>query len=641
MNNLLHIGGVELGPTKSKPGFAMIGSLVFVIFLGLFISGCVAPIGVQRVTTRQAYNQVDANALRNTKPSASTLTLLHHLDLAELAMKNPEAAVRALHEKALLTGDRDLLFCLSELSYLAARQVERSVKPWDTRDPRDYYLGSAVYAWLFLFGDGETPPPGAFDRRYRAACDFYNHSLGLALTDKKSTNGIVKLQDGRRRLPVGEIHIQIHHVDERSLSAGFDRILLADSFLVKGLSTRNREPGLGTPVICVKPETSRWAYRSSTPASILLQCPSSLAAVATTNGTASLGLYSPFETTSVKIGSAEVPIESDLTAHLAYNLSDSRVWKLGRLHFLAPAEHIPSQLLQNQPYNPERIPLVLVHGTFSSPLTWAEMANTILSDPVLRRRYQIWSFIYGSGNPLVRSIGDFRGALQTEIDRLDPAGTNQLLRQMVVIGHSQGGLLTKSAVVHTGDEIWNIISTNRLEDLRVSEAERSRIRKSLYLEPLPFVKRVVFIATPHRGSYLSGSFARRLAQRVVNLPSALRSRSRDVLQLTSGSELGKFISGRMPTSLDGMSPRNPALLAIAKVPIDDNVRAHSIIPVKSEKDLEKARDGVVAYESAHLENVDSECVVVCGHSCLNQPATIREVQRILHLHLQEGAQPAK
>src|SRR4029078_7848002 len=115
--------------------------------------------------------------------------------------------------------------------------------------------------------------------------------------------------------------------------------------------------------------------------------------------------------------------------------------KLGNLQFLAPAERFPSQLMLNQPYHPNLIPVVFVHGTFSSPVTWAEMANTLIADPMLREHYQIWSFIYGSGNPLVRSIAEFRAALSDRVHELDPAGTNAALHQMVIIGHSQGGLL--------------------------------------------------------------------------------------------------------------------------------------------------------------------------------------------------------
>ena len=131
------------------------------------LGGCMAPIGADRVTTRQAYAQVDANALRTGKASGETVSILHRYDLDRLAVRQPDEAVRQLHQQAVATGDRDLLFALAELSYVAGEQIRHSVKPWDPRDARDYYLGSAVYAWLFLFGEGKDAPPGAFDRRFR------------------------------------------------------------------------------------------------------------------------------------------------------------------------------------------------------------------------------------------------------------------------------------------------------------------------------------------------------------------------------------------------------------------------------------------------------------------------------------------
>ena len=59
--------------------------------------------------------------------------------------------------------------------------------------------------------------------------------------------------------------------------------------------------------------------------------------------------------------------------------------------------------------------------------------------------------MYGSGNALPISAAELRDALTATIQKLDPQGTNALLRQMVVIGHSQGGLLTKLTATSTGD----------------------------------------------------------------------------------------------------------------------------------------------------------------------------------------------
>ena len=167
----------------------------------LWLAGCTAPIGADRVSTRQAYAQVDANALRTGKPSAETVSILHRYDLDRLAARQPDEAVRQLHEKAVATGERDLLFALAEMSYVAADHMRHSVKPWDDRDARDYYLGAAVYAWLFLFGEGPDARPGFLDPRLREAGDLYNYGLGLALVESKDTNGLVRLQAGARRCP--------------------------------------------------------------------------------------------------------------------------------------------------------------------------------------------------------------------------------------------------------------------------------------------------------------------------------------------------------------------------------------------------------------------------------------------------------
>jgi pimeloyl-ACP methyl ester carboxylesterase len=605
------------------------------VFGAIILAGCVAPIGVERVTMRQAYGQVEANVFRTGKPSASTVAILHRFDLDRLAARQPDEAVCKLHQMAVANGERDLLFALAELSYVAGDRIGRSVKPWDPRDARDYYLGSAVYAWLFLFGEGKDAPPSVLDRRVREACNFYNYGLGLSLLERKSTNGAVQLRSARRRLPVGELELQLSPTNFLSQLETFDEILLADQFRMRGMSVRNRNPGVGTPLLCVRPLHPEFGVRQCTPATVVLRGPVSLAELGSGKLAGSLEVYSIFDDATISIGGAKVPLEFDLTTFRAYTLSQSRIWRVGNLQFLAPAKRIRSQLIPNQPFEPDKIPVVFVHGTFSSPVTWAEMVNTLTADPFLRQRYQIWSFNYGSGNPLLYSVADLRSVLTAEIQRLDPEGTNAVLRQMVIIGHSQGGLLAKGTAMNTGNLIWQQFSTNRFEDLNINEMQRAALRRLLFPEPLPFVKRIVFIATPHRGSYLARGFARRLAQRLVSLPGSMVSRGTDLLRLTSGSDAGRFFHGKMPTSLDGMSPKNPGLLAMAEIPIVPSVKAHSIIPVLCDGDYRQGRDSVVAYQSAHVDYVKSEFIVRSKHSCLNQPATIEEVRRILHEHLDD------
>src|SRR5262245_58494648 len=172
------------------------------------LAGCAGPpIGAERVSARASYAQIEKNVLSGGKPSSYTAAVLHRYDLGGLAVYQPDKAVSELYNRTLATGDRELLFALAETSYLAAEEINRSLKPWDQRDAREYYLGAAVYAYLYLFGDSKDPRPSPFDGRFRTACDLYNYGLGWALTERESTNVVVHLEGGKRKLPVGEIEL--------------------------------------------------------------------------------------------------------------------------------------------------------------------------------------------------------------------------------------------------------------------------------------------------------------------------------------------------------------------------------------------------------------------------------------------------
>jgi pimeloyl-ACP methyl ester carboxylesterase len=284
-----------------------------------------------------------------------------------------------------------------------------------------------------------------------------------------------------------------------------------------------------------------------------------------------------------------------------------------------------------------------VHGTFSSPVWWAEMLNTLNADPVLRKRCQIWLYLYSSSRSIVISATELREQLAAKIKELDPEGKDAALQQMVVIGHSQGGLLTKLTATDTDDKLWRVFSDKPLEELNVTEEQRARIRQLIFYEPLPFVKRVIFISTPHRGSYLANNFARKLIRKLVTLPKTAVQQASDLTSKNPDLKLPETLRGRkMPTSIDSMSPRNPVLLALAEIPVAPGITAHSIIPVKGDGDFRTGRDGVVAYQSAHVDYVESELVVRAVHSCQSRPAAIEEVRRILleHLAHQPVAKPA-
>ena len=418
-------------------------------------------------------------------------------------------------------------------------------------------------------------------------------------------------------------------------------------FRVFGLQAHYRESGLGAPMAAsLTPLASENQPKDllraelTLPVTVLLRSPRSRTALAWPPLASTLEVHVPDATDAVEIAGRRVPLETEPTAVLAYALADSPIWQqeLSRFFEALPfAGGEPSELYATVPHRPGRIPVVFVHGTASSFGRWAEMYNRLASDARLRGQYEFWFFSYDSGNQIGWSAMLLRESLERAVRLLDPEGTDPDLRRMVVIGHSQGGLLTKMTAIDSGSKFWDLAFKRPIETLDVSPETRHLLRRIAFVTPLPFVKRVVFLATPHRGSSLKvGWFAEWVVARIrgfVKAPFAVAraltelATKRDALVLASADA-----TPRMATSIDQMNPRNRTLKTLAEIPIAPGVAANSIIAVKSGGPVEDGGDGVVAYRSAHLAGVESELVVESGHSLQDHPETVEEVRRILLYH---------
>jgi len=327
-----------------------------------------------------------------------------------------------------------------------------------------------------------------------------------------------------------------------------------------------------------------------------------------------------------------IALESEPSAALAASLAESRFWRTEMQIFLGNAIGLrrESSLHGVRPYLKGRIPIVFVHGTASSSARWADMINDLLADSRLRERYAFWTFTYDSGNPIAFSARQLRIALKEAVERGDPDGKDPCLQDMVVLGHSQGGLLTKMTAIDSGNRFWASISSANFEDLDFGKEQRRLLQESLFVTRLPFVTEVMFLATPHRGSYLAGpQIVRRLAERFVRLPSDLVRVGADLVTVLPQGGAGYTFS-RIPTSIDNMSPGNVFIQTLSKIPVNPEVRAHSIIAViDPNRARDTATDGVVRFKSAQIDGVESELVVKSPHSGMQAaPATIEEVRRI-------------
>ena len=73
---------------------------------------------------------------------------------------------------------------------------------------------------------------------------------------------------------------------------------------------------------------------------------------------------------------------------------------------------------------------------------------------------------------------------------------------MVLVGHSMGGLLTKMMASEAGDRLWRVVSDRPDTELRGERGDVELFRSGLFFAARPEVRRVVYIATPHRGQPL-------------------------------------------------------------------------------------------------------------------------------------------
>ena len=601
---------------------------VAVLAIALAAAGCSAPLTVERLDPYQAYRQVNRTALSGDTPSDATLTVLRRHGLLAAWQADPAPAIASLH--AAVTSQPELwpeLFALSELSYLQASR--------DHSPPR--FLAAALYAYAYLFPEPGAGRPSPYDPRFRQACDLYNLSLAAALG--APDGNLAPLAAGRRTLPFGTIDLSLDAAQliqgGRTL-AGFQP---TSNLAVRGLQNIYRTPGLGAPLAAaveanpVLPAGLRVTPQSRVPANVLLvlDAPRHQLGQPTLQGR--LLIHTIPGRPEAEVGGGAVPLQYEQTTTRALGLAEAAAWDREVQGFFDGGlfEALPGGLEALQPHQHGHMPVVLVHGTASSPFRWADMVNDLLEDPAIRDHFEFWLFSYATGNPISYSALQLRQAIEGAVQQLGGARADRALGQVTVVGHSQGGLLAKMLVIDPGDRLWAGISPRPFDAVRLAPASRDLLREALFPRPLAGVRRVVFIATPQRGSYLATASVTRLLGRFVTLPLTVMKAGQDLLSGNPDILVGE--TAKQFGSIYSMSPRSPFIRSLAAVPVAPGVHVHSIIPVQTGGPVTAGDDGVVSYASAHIEPVESELVVQSGHSAQSNPATVAEVRRILLLQL--------
>jgi pimeloyl-ACP methyl ester carboxylesterase len=260
------------------------------------------------------------------------------------------------------------------------------------------------------------------------------------------------------------------------------------------------------------------------------------------------------------------------------------------------------------------------------------MIATLEGDPAIRERYQFWTFGYSTGDPIPYSAHLLRRDLEDARRKLDPGRSDAALDRMVIVGHSMGGLLTKMMAADAGDRLWRAITDRPFSDLAGEKEDIALFRDIAFFGARPEVRRVVYIATPHRGSPVDRGTIQHLGTRLVRVADPLRA-AHDRLVARNGPNFFRDPFGKaIPTSIDELEPGSLFLAGIAGLPTAPGVKAHSIIAVRPGAPPNDRTDDLVSYDSAHLGDAASEKVVAARHLCQGHPEVIAEVRRLLAEH---------
>ena len=590
------------------------------------------------------------------EPTPRTMQVLRVCNLADQWKGDVRPLLQMLQAAIDREPTAERVYALSELAYLGAKKAEKH----SPRIAMDLYAASVLHAYHYLFDARFVRLRNPYDPQFRGACDLYNSALESALRIVCEVRELVPGNTKTFDTASGKWDIKCVLRSNRWQPEEFDRFEFVSDYKMTGLKNHYATHGLGVPLIAVRkpykdePAVSRYYPPDlSFPVSVFLrplpqpEMPSGQAPV---RRQGLLELYDPLLTDETAVSDIRVMLESDLTTPLAYFLSRVPLANLATEGLLHPDKALLALgqggsapvrwgLYMVQPYEPGKIPVLLVHGLWSSPMTWMEMFNDLRSSPEIRAHYQFWFYLYPTGQPFWMSAAQLRRDLAELRQSVDPRHEEPAMDQMVLVGHSMGGLVSRFQTIESRGDVWNLVSREPFERVKADADLRQHLHDTFFFHPNPSLRRVVTIATPHHGSRFSNQTTQYLLGKLIQLPSAILSSQQKLFR----DNLGLFGASSLlhvDNSIDSLAPNAPIFATMLAAPHGPWVTYHNVIGQVPKEwwmgSLADGTDGVVTQQSARVDDAVSELIVPADHTTVHcHPAAVLEVRRILMDHLAE------
>ncbi len=623
--------------------------IFWVALVALTLSGCASRsewVSVRTTPHNPLTQTLDLLAKDGPKPSPRTEQILRRYDLTSTFRSEPSVALQRLMEQQQQTPDGDIQYAIAELAYVAGRRAELLQKD----QCLGYYSTSLLHAYRYLFDAGNTLAYNPYDPQFRGACDLYNQSLEelLRIVQKQG-----ELRPGPCRSIVTMSHLCSFDIELHSSGwhdEDFEDVHFVSDYKLVGLQNHYHTYGLGVPLIARRrPHDGEHVAEKYYPPKLTFPLTAFLRVdFSSKRGSAPhfvLELHDPLDRQALRVAGRDVPLESDLSTPLAYFLNQPEfdVESVSTRGLFNPEGVKQLQgLYMVEPFDPQKMPVVMVHGLWSSPVTWMEMYNDLRSDPYIRQHYQFWFYLYPTGQPFWMSAAQMRSDLAEMRKSVDPQRARPALDQMVLVGHSMGGLVSRMQSVEGGEVLWQSMSDQPFERLDADDELKGRLQSAFFFDPNPSIRRVITLGTPHRGSHFANDVTGWVGRKLIRMPMQL-VQGRQELLARNLDYFRPHSPLRMATSIDSLDPDSELLTQLLDAEPAPWVHYHNVVG-KQNRDgfaayFSTEGDGVVSLESASLEGLprlESQIFVTADHMSVHRhPQSVLEVRRILQKQLTE------
>ncbi|MBB4124980.1 pimeloyl-ACP methyl ester carboxylesterase [Xanthomonas translucens] len=620
--------------------------LLLLTLLAALLQGC-AVVSVSSVSPKEYLAERRGDVLTTGRLSTTAQEVLRVVGIDD-CRERPDACRQALARASGITEEQRLS-ALSELWLEAALATDKSPALQNQQASElDAWLEAARHAWAYLFFTERPPGERAFEDRQTQVRDYYNFAVEQTVTGLFNAGwrerAAAARAPGASALELGKWQVG-SRVEGFNLTQGASlpqELVTASSLRFSGLRNIYRRDGFGAPLVAVLPPP---ASDDSIPY-VEMRYPSITALLSFEGQTlqqvlrtrrVDIRLYDPYRTQQIDLGGLKAPLTANFTAGYGLWLARSGFATQALRTLFGMSDGIVQPQVQlMQPYDPNRGIVVMLHGLASSPEAWVNVANEVLGDETLRQHYQIWQVYYPTNAPLALNRYAIEQALAQTLARFDPEGSGRASRDMVLVGHSMGGVLARLLVSDSGQSMWRLLPQELQTRMASDPALQRELTTYVEFHPMPQVTRAIFIAGPHRGTPFAEKRLARHVSNLVTLPLAMLDQMSTLTRRLAGqarTDTGSE-SLRIPDSIDNLSDQDSFVQAAALLQVSPRVRYHSIVGRERPGDgLAQSSDGVVPYVSAHLEGSLSEKVITSWHSVQETPQAILEVRRILLEHL--------